>query len=546
MTRRLMITVDVEAQPRRASKAPLERLIWGRLPEGQAGISEMMDIAERHGAALTMFLDYAEEHLYGEELLDVGREIHRRGHDLELHLHPQFLSADRFPSLNPKTVWNLANVDTDAAGVLTKFACDAHQRAIGIPPVAFRGGGYRYGAPLLREFAARGVMVDSSYNPAKRDRPMPGNSHVRAQFKWVDGPFEIPISTVENFEGRSASIDYNFNTGIFLNGNPDQNADKHLQFLEHFYADHGEDAIAVLVMHSWSLLQLDDDGVFSSLHPDGADKLDRLIACLGNATEIVTARQAHELLSVGKVDEGPAIQLSQVQVHSFPRRPASNNSAPAGGASSKSSCSVCGVDRKDFQDADDAGRRCRCGSLERQRVFADLHRMGEFDLAGVKLLAVAPSVSELRLFEEFGVKEVTSVDVRPETKPDLVADVCDMPEVQSNSFDAVLASYVLCFVYDVDKCLAEFARVLVPGGRLFASDQVNKIQPTREISDRSEISAWYGEEALEQYRVGRFRKLGELDLRRQFERHFDLRVRTSIDGPTGTPVVWHVGTVKHS
>jgi len=52
-----MIPVDVEAQPRRAPEAPLERLIWGRLPEGQAGIAEMMDIAERHGVALTMFLD---------------------------------------------------------------------------------------------------------------------------------------------------------------------------------------------------------------------------------------------------------------------------------------------------------------------------------------------------------------------------------------------------------------------------------------------------------------------------------------------------------
>lgn len=536
-----MITVDVEAQPRRAPEAPLERLIWGRLPGGQAGISEMMEIAERYGAALTMFLDYAEEDLYGEELLDVGREIHRRGHDLELHLHPQFLSADRSPALNPRAAWNLARVDGDAAGVLAEFACDAQRRAIGVSPVAFRGGGYRYGAPLLREFAARGVMVDSSYNPAKRDRPAPGNSRARAQFKWVDGPFEIPISTVESFEGRSAPHDYNFNTGTFFNGDPDQNAEKHLQFLDRFYADQGEDAIAVLVMHSWSLLRLDDDGVFSSLHPDGTDKLDRLIARLSDAIEIVTTRQAYELLSAGEVEVGQTEQLSEIQVPSAPRRAASKEIRPAVDTSSKSSCAVCGAGRKDFQDADGAGRRCRCGSLERQRVLADLCAAGDIDFRGAKMLSVAPSVAERLLFERYEIASLTTVDIRPDVHPDLVADVCNMPEVPSESFDAVLASYVLSCVYDMDRALEEFARVLRAGGRLYASDPVREKARTVEFSDAAVVGAWYGQDVLADYNVGNFRQLGESDAKRAIARHFAVDSHEGIDVPTDTRVVWFTG-----
>src|SRR5215211_5686314 len=99
-----MITIDVEARPPRSKTDPLDRLIWGRFPEGEFGIGRMMSIAERHGVKLTMFLDYAEEHLYGDALLDVGREILRRGHDLELHIHPEFMPDGFFAARGHKRV----------------------------------------------------------------------------------------------------------------------------------------------------------------------------------------------------------------------------------------------------------------------------------------------------------------------------------------------------------------------------------------------------------------------------------------------------------
>lgn len=68
--RKLMITVDVEAQPGRAEKDHLDRLIWGKFPHGRCGIGEMMDVADKYGAKITMFLDYCEEYLYGDALFD--------------------------------------------------------------------------------------------------------------------------------------------------------------------------------------------------------------------------------------------------------------------------------------------------------------------------------------------------------------------------------------------------------------------------------------------------------------------------------------------
>jgi hypothetical protein len=89
---RLMITVDVEAQPARARDKHVDRLIWGTHPEGRAGIREMMSIAEASDVRLTMFLDWAETDLYGKYIDEVGREIDERGHDLQLHVHADFFS----------------------------------------------------------------------------------------------------------------------------------------------------------------------------------------------------------------------------------------------------------------------------------------------------------------------------------------------------------------------------------------------------------------------------------------------------------------------
>lgn len=517
-----MITVDVEAQPRRARDAPLERLVWGRFPNGSWGIGEMMDLAEKHGIPLTMFLDYAEEHLYGESLLDVGREIHSRGHDLQLHLHQQFLSDDFYAASNVTRVRSLTDVSVDAARALVEFVCDAHRRTVGEAPLAFRGGGYQYNGTLLGELKAHGVRLDSSCNPARTNQPM--KLGARAQFQWNGGPFEVPISTLERFRGSSVFAEHNFNSMIFMKHPVEDGVKGHLEFLDQFYAEHGEDAIATLVMHSWSLLRLDTAGEFSSPIPDGLIRLSRLFERIVDDVEVITAGQAIQLIDAGE---------SAGEVVSF-----------AAGADVRTdpSCSICGARRSEFRDSDAAGRRCRCGSLERQRVFADLYRSRGFDLAGVKLLAVAPSDSERLLFERYGVRSVTSVDIRPEVAADMHVDICDMPEIDSNSFDAVFASFVLSHTYDPDRALAEFTRVLRPGGRMYLSDPVRFSAPTLEFADDDKIGAWYGGEALERHQVGRFRHFGENDLTERIGRHLDVQAFVAVDSPTGSQVVWHLGT----
>src|SRR5688572_15837100 len=124
--KRLMITVDVEAQPARAERDHVDRLIWGKYPDSRAGLGEMMDIADRHDVKLTMFLDYCEKYLYGDALLDVGREIHRRGHDLQLHAHLDFLPPQFWTDRALKPQTSLSRVDPAQAAAVLDYLCDQH------------------------------------------------------------------------------------------------------------------------------------------------------------------------------------------------------------------------------------------------------------------------------------------------------------------------------------------------------------------------------------------------------------------------------------
>lgn len=537
-----MVTVDVEAQPGRSNGDRLARLVWGRFPEGGFGIPEMMDIAEKQGARLTMFLDYAEESMYGEALLDVGREIHRRGHDLQLHIHQGFLPNSFYESRGIARVVDLNLTEPEAADRIVDFLSDAHSRAGGEPARAFRGGGYRYNNALLDALARQGVRIDSSYNPSRATQPL--NLGQKKQFRWQSGIYEVPISTVSDFMGTRRVFDYNFNAGLFLRCSVEDSVQRHLEFLDKFHARHGEDAIAVLVMHSWSFLRLDNEGLFSIPVPDAAERLGLLLERLRPTTEIVTSAEVLELLDGGKVGIENEVAFRYEPVASEPSAPpaAAERNEPMPVSPGEPVCSICGTPQREFRDADTKGRHCVCGSLERQRVFADLYSSEGFDLAGMRVFAVAPSVVELRLFTEYGVGELTKVDIRPEVKPDLVADICNMPQVPDASYDVVFASFVLTCVYDMDRALSEFARVLRPGGRLYSTDPVVVGRPTEEFTDPARITSWYGPDALEKYRVGSFRRLGDEDTKAALGRYFDVEAFAGIDSPTKMPVVWHVGT----
>ena len=147
-------------------------------------------------------------------------------------------------------VANLNTAPSDAAKVLAKFVCDSQREVTGQQPLGFRGGGYRFNDAMLRALAAEGVRVNSGYNPSRATQPV----HVGflKQFRWEGSMFELPISNVFAFSNPANHLDYNFNAHALWGETPTDCARRHRRYLQNFYEKFGEDAIAVLVLHSWS------------------------------------------------------------------------------------------------------------------------------------------------------------------------------------------------------------------------------------------------------------------------------------------------------
>src|SRR5262249_2982265 len=154
--RRLVITVDVEALPKRQPDQHVERLIWGRFDGHDAGMARMMEIAGGHGHPLTCFVDFCEVDLYGDLVGEAAREIAASGHDVQLHAHPDLLS-DQFwvdRGLEPSRT-SLTHYDEAHATALLAYLGEAAKSASGRALVAFRGGAFRFNRAILEAMAAQ-------------------------------------------------------------------------------------------------------------------------------------------------------------------------------------------------------------------------------------------------------------------------------------------------------------------------------------------------------------------------------------------------------
>jgi len=171
-----------------------------------------------------------------------------------------------------------------------------------------------------------------------------------------------------------------------------------------------------------------------------------------------------------------------------------------------------------------------CGSLERNRVFWDAYRnriAHEFPLDGKSVLAVSPSAALRRYLLSNTV--ATTCDIRP-LRVDIQADICSMPQLETRSFDAIIAVGVMQHCHDDVAAFAEFHRVLKPWGRVFIH---TACRSGRETALFEEVTKHYGVDSLERYNVGTFRVYGEYSLLRLMQRNFLVKTYDGRDAISG-------------
>lgn len=167
----VFITVDTETSiggafgDRNLKPVGNEKRIWGKIENRSFGIPLMMDIAETYDIRLTFFVEVLNKYYFGEEeTKKVCEYILNRGHDVQLHLHPNYLN---FTLNNPleKTYSDL--IGTYSLEKQIELIKEGIEILIqtGVPrPIAFRAGCFGANEETLRALKAVGFLIDSSYN----------------------------------------------------------------------------------------------------------------------------------------------------------------------------------------------------------------------------------------------------------------------------------------------------------------------------------------------------------------------------------------------
>lgn len=642
-----ILTIDVEALPIRASESHVDRLIYGRIDGDEWGIGKMMDIADSHQVKLTFFLDLAEVELYGDKIIEVGKYIVSRGHDLQIHCHYNLLEkkiAECFPKVDESYyTWY---EDKEISGFIADYCLDRYHQCTEKSPIAFRGGEYRIGEALLAKLKERGFEADASYHSMR-----PLKKPVNKQFVYENGLLELPVGILPEGKDKPKKL-LNFNEENLYplcESDVENCLQGYRELFEAFYDYYGKDALASMVMHSWSFCHEKEyaqkTGYYDCPNSYAAELFDRILTCFCDKIDFITVTQAvqkkhcftktvdfdavfasyeqqksksklervesfikqraagrkvviwgkgwiegkvmrarnlYELLDVefyisrdadsvdtwrGKpVKTFEKAQISPEQYYvfliantCFPEireslqkagfteyedyydisQPLPDTEEKTEQNANRPVCSICGGDT--FALYNSERPRCceNCGSVERNRTIPALFTENlRIDFASKKILHISPIILEKKLFKQAGAENITTLDVRPQVKPDIVADLCNMPEIKSNSFDIIFANCVLNHVYDDEAALSEVHRVL-RGGGLFITWVTGSGGMKTVLA--ANPTGWYGKEVMETYRVGTYRYYGEADFTMQLQQHFSsVSSYEKYDAPSGLSCCWYV------
>lgn len=198
-SRPYLFTVDVEVNMR-YQRIPdpataVDEHVFGITPGGGAtgyGINYIMDALDARGMKGTFFVDVLMEYQVGE--METRRTIDAildRGHDAQLHLHPNpNLYFSEKSSVRNIGLTFARNRDVTSFRGAMELAAEAYFRFTGKMPIAFRNGSYIFREEFFAVLKEFGIKIDSSIYAFK-------NFHAPEWMRTRTTPFIHPTGILE-------------------------------------------------------------------------------------------------------------------------------------------------------------------------------------------------------------------------------------------------------------------------------------------------------------------------------------------------------------
>lgn len=210
----VLLTIDTEVYPLSPGwrgdrlRPDIDRDIYGVTAEGEFGLRYQLDMLGKHNLKAVFFVEplFASAPEIGmEPLREVVKLVVDRGHDVQLHAHPEWL--DHIPELGMRSGTGL--IKDFAAGDQSKILAAAAanlRRAIAdvgaserVRVCAFRAGDFAADGATLHALEEIGLNYDSSYNVGYGRL---GRGELMMQPQFLGGICEVPVSFFEDWPGH--------------------------------------------------------------------------------------------------------------------------------------------------------------------------------------------------------------------------------------------------------------------------------------------------------------------------------------------------------
>jgi hypothetical protein len=181
-----------------------ERAVLGRTPRGEAGIGYQMEVLDSYGLKAVFFVDPMPALVWGLEAVeDMVAPILARGHEVQLHLHTEWLAVARKAAPVSGTGHDMKDFTRAEQRQLIGWGIEMLM-AVGAPrPTAFRAGNYGANDDTLAALADVGIGIDTSHCPGI------AQSHCEISLTRSDrvpvhhcGVTEVPINAIRGFGNR--------------------------------------------------------------------------------------------------------------------------------------------------------------------------------------------------------------------------------------------------------------------------------------------------------------------------------------------------------
>lgn len=185
----LLITVDTESTMAGTRPLPPETMVYGRVGGGVFGIERIMDCCQARGVKATFFVSTLEALHHGEEhVRRMCATILDRGHDAQLHLHPNWWRGDFARK-------RLTDYTYEEQATVLGEAIAAYRRACGTEPVAHRAGGLWVNRDTLRALTAAGIPLDASVAAGCQPYDLGGDAGTPTVPRRLGDVVEVPVTT---------------------------------------------------------------------------------------------------------------------------------------------------------------------------------------------------------------------------------------------------------------------------------------------------------------------------------------------------------------